>query len=81
VTELVSQLQNCSGSVVSCCCEKLVAKACDSSGTHRKKDARRWKPLLSKTSEDVTDNEGYLLSVPLLMPENQNSEAIRDGRC
>jgi hypothetical protein len=36
------------GSVsVSCCWEKLVARARDSSGTQRKGKVRRWKPLLS----------------------------------
>jgi hypothetical protein len=42
------QSDNCCGSVVvSCCCEKLVAEAEDSSGTQRTGDVRRWKLLPS----------------------------------
>jgi hypothetical protein len=40
--------------VVSCYCEKLIAEAGDSSGTQRKGNVRRWKPLPSNGSEDVT---------------------------
>jgi hypothetical protein len=41
----VSKLQNCYGSVVvSCCCEKLVAEAGESSGTKGKGNVRRWRP-------------------------------------
>jgi hypothetical protein len=49
-----SQLENRWGSdVVSCCCEKLVAEAGDSSGTQRKGNVRCWKPLPSNgASED-----------------------------
>lgn len=36
----------CGSIVVGCCCEDLVAEAGDSSGTHRKFNVRRWKPLL-----------------------------------
>jgi hypothetical protein len=39
---------------VSCCCEKLVAETGDSSGTQRKGNVCRWKPLPSNGSEDVT---------------------------
>jgi hypothetical protein len=39
---------------VSCCREKLVAEAGDSSGTQRKGSVLRWKPLPSNGSEDVT---------------------------
>jgi hypothetical protein len=35
VSYWVSESENSWGSVVSCCCEKLIAKARDSSGTHR----------------------------------------------
>jgi hypothetical protein len=50
-----SQFENCWGSVVvSCCCDKLVAEAGDCSGTQRKENVRRWKPILSNGNEDVT---------------------------
>jgi hypothetical protein len=39
---------------MSCRCEKLVAEAGDLSGTQRKGNFRRWKPLPSNDSEDVT---------------------------
>jgi hypothetical protein len=39
---------------VSGCCEKLVAEAADISGSQRKGNVRRWKPLPSNGSEDVT---------------------------
>jgi hypothetical protein len=39
---------------VSCCCEKMVAEAGDSSGTQRKGNVRRLKPLPNNDSEDVT---------------------------
>jgi hypothetical protein len=35
------------------CCEKLVAEAGDSSGTQKKGNVRRWKPLPSDGSDDV----------------------------
>jgi hypothetical protein len=38
--------------IVSCCCEKLVAEAGDSSGTPRR-NIRHWKLLPSNSSEDV----------------------------
>jgi hypothetical protein len=48
VSDQVSELEDCWGSVVvSCCCEKLVDEAGDSSGTQRKRTIRRWKPLPS----------------------------------
>jgi hypothetical protein len=49
------QSENFWGSVVvSCCREKLVADAGDSSGTQRKGNVGRWKPLSSNGREDVT---------------------------
>jgi hypothetical protein len=39
---------------VSCYCDKLVAKARDISGMHRKGKIRRWKPLPSNDSEKLT---------------------------
>jgi hypothetical protein len=39
---------------VRCCCYKLVAEVVDSSGTQRKGNLPRWKPLPSKGIEDVT---------------------------
>jgi hypothetical protein len=36
--------------------QKLVAEARHSSGTHRKGNVRRWKPLLSSAVETVTKN-------------------------
>jgi hypothetical protein len=55
VGELVSYLDNRSGSiVVICCCEKLVAETGDTSGTQSKGNVRRWKPIPSNGSEDVT---------------------------
>jgi hypothetical protein len=46
-SQSVSQSEGCCVSVVSCCCEKLVAEATDSLGTQRKGNIHRWKPLLS----------------------------------
>jgi hypothetical protein len=43
VSELVRKLL--SSIVVSCCCEKVVTEVGDSSGTQRKGNVRRWKPL------------------------------------
>jgi hypothetical protein len=41
VNWLVSELENCCGSVlVNCCCKKLVAEAGESSGTQRKGNIR-----------------------------------------
>jgi hypothetical protein len=57
VGELVSMMDYCCSSVVvSCCCFKLIAEARDSSETQRKGNVRRWKPLPSNGSEDVTVN-------------------------
>jgi hypothetical protein len=54
VSELLS-LEKCCGSVVvNYCCENLEDEAGDSSGTQRKGNIRRWKPLPSKGIEDVT---------------------------
>jgi hypothetical protein len=39
---------------VSCSYEKLVTEAGNSSGTQRKGNVRRWRPLRSNGSEDVT---------------------------
>jgi hypothetical protein len=48
VSRSVSSSENCWGSVVvSCCCEKLVAEARDSSGTKWNGNTRRLKPLPS----------------------------------
>jgi hypothetical protein len=53
--EFVGELEDCCRSVaVSCCCEKLAAEAGVSSGSQREADIRRWKPLPSNGSEDVT---------------------------
>jgi hypothetical protein len=44
--ELVGEIEDCCGSVVvSCCSEKLAAEAGYNSGTQRKGNVRRWKPL------------------------------------
>jgi hypothetical protein len=40
----------------SCCCENLVAETWDSSGTQRKRNVRRWKPLPSSALKTVTEN-------------------------
>jgi hypothetical protein len=48
---------------VSRCCEKLVAEAGDSSGTQRKGNVRRWKPLPSNGSEDVTVDTSVCVTV------------------
>jgi hypothetical protein len=51
----VSELEVCWGSVVvSCCCEKLVLEAGDSSGTLREENVCCWKLLPSNGSKDVT---------------------------
>jgi hypothetical protein len=47
VGESVSQIEDCYSSVMSCCCEKLVAEVWDSLGTLRKRNVRHWKPLPS----------------------------------
>jgi hypothetical protein len=45
---LVSELDNRCGTVaVSCCGEKLLSESGDSSGTQKKGNVRRWKPLPS----------------------------------
>jgi hypothetical protein len=54
VSGLVSYSDNHWGSVVSCCCEKLVAEARDSLGTQRNKNVCHWKLLPSNGSENVT---------------------------
>jgi hypothetical protein len=36
------------------CCEKLITEDADSSGTQRKRNVRRWKPLPMNVREDVT---------------------------
>jgi hypothetical protein len=41
---------------VSCCCQKLEDEVGDRLGTQRKENVRRWKPLPSSGSEDVTVN-------------------------
>jgi hypothetical protein len=53
--------EDCWGSVVvSCYCQNLVTEAGDSSGTLRKTNVRRWKPLTSNTTEDMTvDTSGW----------------------
>jgi hypothetical protein len=57
----VSELEDCCGSVVvSCCCENPAAEAGDSSGTQRKGNVRRWKPLPSIGSEDTSVCNGEL---------------------
>jgi hypothetical protein len=40
----------------SCRCEKLVAEAENRTGTKRKGNVRRWKPIPSNCTEDVTVN-------------------------
>jgi hypothetical protein len=47
--------------VVSCCCEKLVPEAGGSSETQKKGNVRRWKPLPSSGSEDVTVDTNMLV--------------------
>jgi hypothetical protein len=55
VSQLVSELENISSSVlVSRCCDKLVAEAVDSSEVRRKENDSRWKPLPSNGIEYVT---------------------------
>jgi hypothetical protein len=52
--ELVVELEDRFGSVnVSCYCYKLIAEAEDNSGTQRKGNINRCKPLPSNGSEDV----------------------------
>jgi hypothetical protein len=62
---LDGELENrCGSVVVSCCWEKLVAEAGDSSGTHgRWENVSRWKPLPSNGSEDVTVETSMCLCV------------------
>jgi hypothetical protein len=48
----------CCSDVVSCYSEKLVAEVAGRSGTQRKRNVRRWKPLPSNCSENVTVNIG-----------------------
>jgi hypothetical protein len=50
----MSELEDRCSSVVSRCCQKLEAEAGDRTGTQRKGNVRRWKPLPSNGSEDVT---------------------------
>jgi hypothetical protein len=64
VSESVSQWENCLGSdVVGCYRAKLVAEAGDSSGPGRKENVRRWKPLSSRDSDDVTVDTGVCVCV------------------
>jgi hypothetical protein len=50
-----SQLEDCRGTVIiSLCCEKPIAEAGDTSGTQRNGNVRRWQPLPTNGSEDVT---------------------------
>jgi hypothetical protein len=42
---LATQSEKCSSVVVICCCEKLVAEVGDLSGSQRKGNVRRCKPL------------------------------------
>jgi hypothetical protein len=44
---LVSELENCFSSNLSCCCEKLLAEVRDSSRNRTKGNVRRWKHLPS----------------------------------
>jgi hypothetical protein len=39
---------------MSCCCQNSVAENADRSGTQRKGNVRRWKPLTGNGSKDVT---------------------------
>jgi hypothetical protein len=48
---------------VSCCYDKQVAEAWDSSGTQRKGKFRRWKTLPSNGSEEVTVDTGVCVYV------------------
>jgi hypothetical protein len=48
---------------VSCRCEKLVTEAGESSGTQRKGNVRRWKPLPSNGSEDVNVDNSVCVCV------------------
>jgi hypothetical protein len=49
-------------SLVSCCCEKLVDEAGDSSGTQRKGNVPCCKPLPNNGSEDVTGHKYVCVS-------------------
>jgi hypothetical protein len=49
--------------VVSCCCEKLVAEAGDSSGTQRKGNVRRCSRYQATASEDVTVDTSVCITV------------------
>jgi hypothetical protein len=61
---LVSELEDCWGTVVvNCCCYKLVAEAGDSSGTQSKGNVRCWKLLPSNGSEDVTGDTSVCVCV------------------
>jgi hypothetical protein len=51
----MSELDNLWGSIVmNGYCQKLVAEAGDRSGTNRKENVNRWKPLPSNGREDMT---------------------------
>jgi hypothetical protein len=66
----VSELEDCWGSVVvSCCLQKLVPEAGDGPGTKRKRNVRRWKPLPSKSSEEVTVDTSVSVTVNCKMCE------------
>jgi hypothetical protein len=43
----ITEVEDCCSVVVESCCEKLVAEAGASSGTKRKGNIHRWKPLPS----------------------------------
>jgi hypothetical protein len=60
----VSKLNNSWVSVdVICFCANLVAEDGDSSGTQSLGNVRRWKPLPSKGSEDVTVDNSVCVTV------------------
>jgi hypothetical protein len=48
---------------VSCCCEKLVAEAGNSSGIRRKGNVHHWKPPPSNDSEDMTVDNSVCIIV------------------
>jgi hypothetical protein len=64
VSELVTELEDCWGSVVvSCCCEKLLSEVWDSLGTQRKGNVRHSKPLPSNGSEYMTVDTSVVVIV------------------
>jgi hypothetical protein len=52
---------------VNCCCEMLVVEDGNSSGTQRKGNLCRWKPLSSNGSEVVTVDNGVCVCVCVYM--------------